>query len=256
MTRVMARRIVFVRHACADGAPPGALVGSTDLSLSLYGLEQARELAPLVAAFGAEAVYCSPLLRARQTCEILMGGSAGEAGASSDGDGSCRAVPDLPGETLGLRIDEDLREIDFGEWELKTFAQMAALDFHAVNRWAAFDRGFAFPGGESLGGFLSRVRRCAKRLCADEAETVLAVTHGGVIRLMICHLLGLRPQRYVLFDVDNAACAVVSVFEGKGVLSALNLCGADESRAGLFRLLTLPARNDSPSCAPDAVEGG
>jgi broad specificity phosphatase PhoE len=188
-------------------------------------------------------------------------------------------VPDLPGETLARRaaetaatlpvphIDEDLREIDFGQWECKTFEQMAAADAAAVERWAAFDRGFAFPGGESLRGFLARVRRCAKRLCADEAETVLAVTHGGVIRMMICHLLGLRPRQYVLFDVGNAACAVVNVFEGKGVLSALNLRSADESHAGLFRSSirisdsTLRARGESRAdsrgarCDPRAREG-
>jgi broad specificity phosphatase PhoE len=254
MTRVMARRIVFVRHACTD-APHGALVGSTDLPLSPLGLEQARALAPLVAGLGAGAVYCSPLKRARQTCEILVGDADGiTAGAVVPQQHTAgAAVPQV-------HIDEDLREIDFGAWELKSFEQIAAADGAAVDRWAAFDRGFAFPGGESLGGFLARVRRCAKRLCADEADTVLAVTHGGVIRAMICHLLGLRPRQYVLFDVGNASCAIVEVFDGKGVLSALNLRTGGGADAGLFPSLTLRARCDSLAlrarCDSPSAEGG
>ena len=69
----------------------------------------------------------------------------------------------------------------------------------------------------------------ARRLVRDEADTVLAVTHGGIVRAMICHILGLRPRNYVLFDVAHAACAVIDVFEDKGVLSGLNV-GAQEGR--------------------------
>ena len=50
---------------------------------------------------------------------------------------------------------------------------------------------------------------------------MLAVTHGGVIRTMICHLLGLEPQQYVVFEVPYAALVVIDLFDGKGVLAAL-----------------------------------
>ena len=68
---------------------------------------------------------------------------------------------------------------------------------------------------------LGRVQAAADRLAGDAAETVLAVTHGGVIRAMICHLLGLEPRHYVLFNVGYAALAVIDLFDGGGVLSGL-----------------------------------
>jgi hypothetical protein len=43
-----------------------------------------------------------------------------------------------------------------------------------------------------------------------------------VIRSMICHLLGLPPRDYILFDVACGACATLAVFGGKGVLTGLN----------------------------------
>ena len=50
---------------------------------------------------------------------------------------------------------------------------------------------------------------------------MLAVTHGGVIRTMICHLLGLEPRNYLAFDVPYSAMAVIDLFDGRGVLAAL-----------------------------------
>ena len=85
-----------------------------------------------------------------------------------------------------------------------------------------------------MGNFLRRVYAAADRLAQTEVRTVLAVTHGGVVRTMICHLLGLEPCKYVAFDVPYAAMAVIDLFDGKGVLAAL----------------------ERPDVVPDAVEGG
>jgi broad specificity phosphatase PhoE len=118
-------------------------------------------------------------------------------------------------------VDPDLREIDFGRWEGKTFSEIRDSSPAEIARWARFAPDFAFPGGESLRDFLGRVRRAADRLAADEAETVLAVTHGGVIKAMLCHLLGLDSRRYVAFEIAPASLTVVRLFEGKGVLSEM-----------------------------------
>jgi broad specificity phosphatase PhoE len=179
---------------------PGTFTGRTDLPLSPEGVVQARALIPLLQSARPGSVSCSPLLRARQTADIM-----------------------LEGCPLPVRIDDDLREIDFGRWECKTFEQIEAQDPRAVSRWAKFDNNFAFPEGESLGGFLARMRRACRRLCDDPADTVLAVTHGGVIRAMLCRLLGLRARQYVAFDVAPASCTVIDVFDKGGVVSGLNL---------------------------------
>ncbi len=196
----MAQKLLLIRHALAEGAPKGSFLGRTDLPISSAGAGQASKLAKLVRAAKPDACYCSPLLRARQTADVL-----------------------LEGQSLPIQIKDDLREIDFGDWECKTFEQVATENHRAIDKWAAFDHRFTFPGGESLGGFLARVRRMAKTICEDPASTVLAVTHGGMIRSMICHFLGLRPRNYILFNVAHASCAEIDIFEGKGVLNGLNI---------------------------------
>jgi alpha-ribazole phosphatase len=122
---------------------------------------------------------------------------------------------------LPPQLDPNLREIDFGACENRTFAEAAAEDPTLADRWAALAPDFAFPGGENVGDFLRRMQAAADRLVRAEAQTVLAVTHGGVIRTMICHLLGIEPRKYLAFDVPYSAMAVIDVFDGRGVLAAL-----------------------------------
>jgi broad specificity phosphatase PhoE len=52
---------------------------------------------------------------------------------------------------------------------------------------------------------------------------VLAVTHGGVIRSMICHALGLSRENYILFNAHCSRCCVIDVFGDRGTLGGLNL---------------------------------
>lgn len=61
---------------------------------------------------------------------------------------------------------------------------------------------------------------------------MLAVTHGGVIRAMLCRLLGLSPRQYVLFEVGYAGMAVVHLYDGKGVLAGLENAGDEEAAHG------------------------
>jgi alpha-ribazole phosphatase len=190
------KRLLLVRHARITSNHIGQLIGSTDVPLDPLGEAQASSIASRVMRWSPEVCFCSPMQRCRQMAAII--------------------VPQLPPQ-----FDPDLREIDFGHWETKTFAEAASQDPSLVDRWAAFHDDFTFPGGESVGDFLHRVRAAVDRLIHAEAQTILAVTHGGVIRTMICQLLGLESRQYLAFDIPYAAMAVIDLFNGKGVLAAL-----------------------------------
>ena len=122
-----------------------------------------------------------------------------------------------------IHAEYDLREIDFGRWEGLLFAEIAPGDSELVKRWSAWDREFAFPDGEAVAGFLARTGAVAERLAARPEETVLVVAHGGVIRALICHLLKLPPQNYLLFDVKPARLATLDLFSEGAVLTGFNL---------------------------------
>jgi alpha-ribazole phosphatase len=199
----MANRLLLLRHAPVTAQYAGKLIGSTDVPLAGLGEMQSRRLADRVARWKPQACFSSPMQRCRQTAEAAAVG-------------------------LPFHVDPDLREIDFGRCECRTFAEAAAEDPGLSERWAAFTADFGFPGGEKLECFLGRVRAAACRLAHADASTVLAVTHGGVIRAMICHLLGLEARHYLAFDVPYTALAVIDLFDGKGVLTALEQPDAAE----------------------------
>ena len=194
----MTKRVILVRHGDLGEGCRGRYIGRTDVPLSEDGKRQAAALAGEIGRLNGAHILCSPLLRTRETAEIALGAV-----------GACS-------------IDSDLREIDFGRWEGMGFAEIAAADPAAVERWAALDEDFAFPGGESIGDFSKRIGAVAGRIAADPAETVVAVTHGGVIRYLICRFLGLEDRHYLLFDVRPGSLSEISIEEGKGVLTRLN----------------------------------
>ncbi len=192
----MTKRLILARHAQIDPQYAGRFLGSTDVPLSDLGLRQAAALARSLEENHGDPLYVSPLRRAEQTAEPF----------SSDG-----------------QIDWDLREIDFGRWEGRSFDEISASDQdEQIDRWRSFDLEFSFPDGESLAAFVARIARVADRLATGPGKTTVAITHGGVIRSMICRLLGLAPKNYLLFDVQPASITRIDLFDGRGVLVGLN----------------------------------
>ena len=119
-----AKKLFLTRH-CETGQDYfGRFVGSSDIGLGPMAPEQAERLAEVIEGYGPEAVYCSPLKRARKTLELM--------------NGHC-SLPDAV-------EDDRLREIDFGRWEGLSFAEIALRDTELVNRWAVWSPGFAFSG--------------------------------------------------------------------------------------------------------------
>jgi broad specificity phosphatase PhoE len=192
----MAKRLLLVRHGRIAAAHAGQLIGATDLPLDAIGERQAVGLSERLARWSPQRCYASPMLRCRQTVAAAIPGG-------------------------NISFDDDLREINLGEFEGLTFPEIASRYPSVVAQWAELGDDFVFPGGESLHSFLERVYRAADRLAGDDATTVLAVTHGGVIRAMICHFLGIEPRQYVLFDVGFATTVAIDLFDGRGVLSAM-----------------------------------
>ncbi len=194
----MVKRMILIRHGDLGEGCRGRYIGRTDVPLSEDGERQAAALAGELSRMNGAHLLCSPLLRARQTAELALG-----------------AVD-------ACDIDPDLREIDFGSWEGRRFAEIAAADPDAVDRWAALDGDFSFPGGESLSDFGKRIGAVAGRIAADPAGTVVAFTHGGVIRYLICRFLGLEVRHYLLFDVRPGSLTEIGIEAGKGILTRLS----------------------------------
>ncbi len=194
----MANRLLMIRHGEYENRYRGCFIGKTDVALSSLGERQAALLAPVVSAIKNASFFCSPMQRTRRTAQIAVS-------------------PVEP-----IEFDENLREIDFGQWEKKTFEEISSSFTSTVEQWAAFRENFVFPRGESLVDFRKRIKKAAKRIIDDPSDTVVIFSHGGVIRFLICHFLGIKPKYHLCFDVGTASISEVRIYDGKGVLTLLN----------------------------------
>lgn len=197
----MADHLILIRHGDIDPEWQGRYLGRTDVPLSGEGRRQAARLAGAIPSGRSVSCFTSPLRRAVETAGIALAGMG-----------------------LAAEADTELREVDFGDWEGLSFAQISTLDAEGVRRWDSWDAHFAFPGGERLRDFLGRVGRVAQRLASVRTETVVVFTHGGIVRSLICHYLGLESRNYLLFDVAPASVTTIRLFDGRGVLARLNDC--------------------------------
>ena len=173
--------IVLVRHGQTAANAAGLLQGRVDPPLTDLGRRQAEAAAT---ALPAEArVVSSPLLRARQTAEILAGGPA-------------------------VTTDERWIELDYG-----TFDGRAAADVPAEvwDRWRA-DPHFAPPGGESLLACGLRVRAACEEL-ADEARDgdIVVVSHVSPIKAAVAWALGVGDETSFRMFLDVGAICRIAV---------------------------------------------
>nr|VFJ43567.1 MAG: alpha-ribazole phosphatase/probable phosphoglycerate mutase [Candidatus Kentron sp. FM]VFJ68683.1 MAG: alpha-ribazole phosphatase/probable phosphoglycerate mutase [Candidatus Kentron sp. FM]VFK10436.1 MAG: alpha-ribazole phosphatase/probable phosphoglycerate mutase [Candidatus Kentron sp. FM] len=212
--------ILLIRHGEAiQGKDRGGenwehrpYIGKTDPSLTQTGIVQAKQLVerliPWVytkAPMGESvpktiAVLSSPARRALETARLATSGLG------------------TRGTELPIQQDPDLWEIDFGRWEGKCFPQIKAMDAVLVDEWAQGRMDFRFPEGESLSAFRARVIRAGDRMRHHRAQVLLVITHGGVIRFLICYLLGLPPSSHLAFQIGTGSIARIHCYDGGAVL--------------------------------------
>ena len=171
--------IYLARHGQTAYNHEGRFQGQLPVPLDETGRGQAAELAERAAVHGFVSLWCSPLLRARETAEVLAA-------------------------RLGLEPREDARlmETDAGDWTDHSFAEIQS---QAPELFAKFVTGapdFAFPGGES---FTEQEERVAAAIADVEAGELpaLVVCHGMVIRAALARRAGHRDRRFE--RVPNAA---------------------------------------------------
>ncbi|HJU48298.1 MAG TPA: histidine phosphatase family protein, partial [Gaiellaceae bacterium] len=124
---------------------------------------------------------------------------------------------------LAVEAIDDLRELDFGELEGRTYEEIAATQPELYARWMETPTQVRFPGGESFEGLRARVIGAVEDLRERHAAgTVLAVTHGGPVRAVVADALEMRAERIFRLAVDTASVTEVEWLDGVPVVRSLN----------------------------------
>jgi broad specificity phosphatase PhoE len=192
-------QIVIVRHGESKANAEARMQGRFDSPLNERGRAQAAVLGTWLArhGFSWDAAYCSPLWRARETAEIVVGAAGAEPAA----------------------VEPDLAEIAAGGLEGLTADEIT----HRYPSYAA--RGldqlgdFSEYGGESYADVQERVRGLVERLQARaEGQRVLLVGHGGFNFHLVKHLICLPVPRVCVLRMDNCSATLIRVRHRRGTL--------------------------------------
>ncbi len=193
-------QILLVRHGDTKLNSTERYWGRSDVELSDAGIKQAEELRARLAGEDIDAAYSSDLKRALVTAKTIVSG-----------------------RRLEVTICDELREVDFGQLEGLKFDEVNHLYPEVAKMWAERSPELKYPGGESLREFTRRVGRFLGRLEEHDAgETILIVAHSGVLRTLICQLLGIELQHRFQLRLDLASLSIVETYPQRAILSLLN----------------------------------
>lgn len=227
----MTTTLYLIRHGETDGGDTKRYHGSIDIPLSDRGRQQVAEKAVALtqhlsrgitarylsylrdvhgATEGSEdpgkdarelsAVYCSDLSRAAESAEII-----------------CAAHGLSPVRVAALR------ERSFGVWEGMSFAEIRERYPEAFGAWASNPLAYSPVGGETTREVKDRVIAAVDAILRDNAgRPVAIVAHGGVNRIILCHVLGMPLDNIFRIEQDYAALNIIEFWEKYPVLKLLN----------------------------------
>ena len=187
-------RLLLIRHGESTANAEGRWQGHADFSLSERGRRESERLAERLAAWPIDALYTSPLRRARETAETVAA-------------------------RLGLALVEQaaLMEFDAGEMSGLTREEVLERFPEYVEARRAGRTDVLVPGMESPDGFRRRVQSALEEIIAAHPQgTVAVVTHGGPIGFICRHALGLPMEGVTPFAFANASITTLDVREGEG----------------------------------------
>jgi alpha-ribazole phosphatase len=155
---------------------------------------ESREVASKLPVSSDNAVfYSSPLRRCRKLATDLTDGT--------------------------IHFDDRLKELDFGEWELQRWDE---IDSGELEKWMKDFVNVRCPGGESFLELRDRVTDWWNELNEEDYEAVVVVTHAGVIRCLLCHVLEMPFSNGFRLTIEHGNMAAVSVSDNRYEVKFIN----------------------------------
>ena len=155
-------KLWLVRHGQTDLNKEKLMQGLVDQPLNNFGRDQARRVGRLKGDLVFDAVYASPLSRAKETASIIAGIPIDE-----------------------VKVDQRIIEVDFGSYDKKPFKKLG------LKMWAYWLLPEVFPNPktvESIDSMTERAGSFLKDLEKESYDNVLVVCHGGIIRSLAGYL--------------------------------------------------------------------
>jgi len=191
---------LLMRHGETEWNRQGRVMGRNPIELDQRGRAQVESALSLARMLKPDLIVTSPLVRARQSAEIIARGLGG----------------------LEVVDEPQLEEVRYGSWEGMTFPELIVDESYLKYREEPL--GNLTPGGESIYDVQRRgVEAVSGAIAANHGRRVLFVSHGDIIRTVLCHFMGLSLEYFRRIRIDNAAFSAVQISDRFAELKFLNL---------------------------------
>lgn len=189
----------LIRHGAPGGAE-GLCYGRHDVALSEEGALQAKDLAERFASEPVDVIYASPLRRAMDTARILA-----------------------ERRRLAIETCGDFAEIDFGEFEGRSYEEIEALFPETFQLWMREPTQVRFPQGENFQDLKQRVLRALDFVLARHAgQKIVIVSHAGVIRILLAQALRIPDTHVFRLDQEYGSLNRIDYFDHGPLVRLIN----------------------------------
>lgn len=213
----MVTTLYLIRHGETEGSETRRYKGSIDVALSEKGIGQIEKTAAFVAArvsgqgeqdkaHKLTAVYSSPLIRALKSSEIIA-------------------------EPYDVKpvVVSDLRERHFGIWEGLSFDEIKERHPEEFRAWADNPLKHSPMGGETTIEVKERVIMALEKILnahgtrsQEGHESIAIVAHGGVNRIILCHLMAIPLENIFRIEQDCGAVNIIEFWDEYPVVKLVN----------------------------------
>ena len=204
---------ILARHGETTWNVEKVFRGRADVALNEVGIRQAELLGKYLSSWKLEAIYSSPLRRALDTANIVA-----------------------THQQAAVCVAEDLVDFDYGEWQSLPEQEAKRLYPALITEWHNNPHKIRMPGGEGLKDVRRRAVELVDGILSRHRGNVLLVSHRVVLKVLICHLLGLDNSHFWNIRQDVCGITIFDYVDGRFVLTRHN----DTSHLRELQKLALP----------------
>ncbi len=201
-------RLLLVRHGETEWNRQTRFQGQIDVPLNDNGRSQSQKAGAFLKDVGIDFAVSSPMLRPKETAEIIL--------------------QQHPG--IKLELFDGLREIGHGLWEGKLEEEIEQEFPGELHNWRTIPAQVQMPEGENLHQVWDRSvaawQSIVEFAIKQQLKTGLVVAHDATNKTLLCHILGLSPDHFWNFRQGNGAVSVIDYpngLNGLPVLQAMNI---------------------------------
>lgn len=191
---------ILMRHGETAWNKQGRVMGRHPVELTEHGRAQVAATAQLASSIKPDLIVTSPLVRARQSAEILAAGLGG----------------------VEILEEADIAEVLYGRWEGMTYHELIDDEHYITYRKSPIEH--PTPGGETILEVQARgVAAVTRMIEKNPGKRVIFVSHGDIVRTVLCHFLKVELKHFHRIRVDNAALSAIQLAGEFAEVKFLNL---------------------------------